>query len=323
MAYSQMDVVESIQVADPDEAARARLGAKFPSANIMSDYRVILEKPDVEIVDVSVPHYLHKPIVIEAIQAGKHVLCEKPIATNVSDAKDMVDAARANGVKLCILLNQMFAPAHRKAKEMIENDVIGRPFMGVWNMMGDALRKMRMKESWKGDKEKAGGGALIDTGMHAAYVLLDLFGKPARVSAFARRLIVEHENKGDDNSVVCMEFASGAVVSYAQSYAVTTEPWNEKKHIYGTRGSLHIDDTSVESPLLLCTDRAKPPAPVEIDRPALLWEDTIRRCIEHHVSHILHSTPLLYETELAIQALELMLACYESSETGCAVEVGA
>ena len=319
MGFMQVPAVERIVVADVDEAALQDQKGLFPHIETTADYHEILSDPDIAIVDVCLPHFLHHRVVMEAFAAGKDVFCEKPVATTMSDAREMVGTAKEKGLKFYVSLNQMFTPAHRKAKEMIEQGKLGRLLMGVWKMMGNELARMNVRDHWKGDIEKAGGGALFDTGMHAAYVLLDLFGPARQVSAFARRLVVEHDNKGDDNSAAIIEFESGAVVTYAQSYTVRSEPWNERKFIYGSEGSLHIDDTSLDAPLTYYTNEKPSREVVGIERLDPLWEGTLIRSVAHHMDCYVNDRPPLYDTTLALDALRLILALYRSSETGRAV----
>ena len=317
--FMRVPDLERIVVADPDAEALARKRADFPRIKTTTDYRSVLEDPSIPFVDLCLPHHLHHPITLEALEAGKDVFCEKPICTRLDHAREMVATAERLGRRFYVSLNQMFTPAHRKAKELIEGGCIGTPLMGVWNMIGDEFARMNQRDHWKGDIGKAGGGALFDTGMHAAYVLLDFFGPARQVSAFARRLLVEHDNKGDDNSVAIIEFESGAVVTYAQSYTARSEPWNERKYVYGSLGSLHIDDTSSEAPLVLYSNETRAGEPVPVEQLTALWEETVIRSVLHHVDCCVTGREPLYDTTLAIDALRLILAFYRSSETSGAV----
>ena len=103
--------------------------------------------------------------------------------------------------------------------------------------------------------------------------------------------------------------------------SVSTEEWNERKHIYGTLASLHIDDTSADAPLIQYRAEDRKPRAVELERPNDLFGYTIGQGIRHHVDHLINGTPLLYTTDLAIEALRLILACYRSNELGRHVEV--
>ena len=320
-SFNTLEDPASITVADTSDKALNRVKEQFPSIGVTKDYRTILDDPAVDMVDICLPHHLHRQVAFEAFDAGKHVFCEKPIAITLEDAYAMDRKAKEKKLKLCILLNQMFTPAHRKAKELIKNGDLGRVFMGVWNMMGNELARMQIEENWKCDISKAGGGALLDTGMHAAYVLLDLFGKVKQVSAISRKLVVEHNNKGEDNAVVSIEFETGALVSYTQSYTITSEPWNERKYIYGTRGSLHIDDTSVDTPLVYYSQEDRKPRTIKVDKMDSLFDETINRCIKHHIDYLVNDTPLLYTTDLAIDALKLIHTCYQSNNLNRPVKV--
>jgi len=321
MGYSRISELERTVVADPDETALAARKRKFPHIETTGNYRDILSDPRIPLVDVCLPHHLHHALAMEALSAGKDVFCEKPIATTLQDAREMVETADRAGRKLYVSLNQMFTPAHRKAKEMIEAGKLGRLLMGVWKMIGNELERMGIEDHWKGDVRKAGGGALIDTGMHAAYVMLDLFGPAENVSAFARRLVVPHANKGDDNSVAVIEFKSGAVATYAQSYTVRSEQWNERKYVYGTEGSLHIDDTSPKAPLTYHSPENPEGRVIAVEEMDPLFAGTVAESVVHHMSCYLNDRPTLYSTQLAVDALQLILALYCSSETGRAVLV--
>lgn len=321
--FNQIPGIDRIVVADVNEAALAAVKDAFPDIETTTDYRNLLADPGIALVDVCLPHFLHYPLVMEAFAAGKDVFCEKPIATKLEHAVEMVESAKQRGRKFYVSLNQMFTPAHREAKNMIEQGKLGKLLMGVWKMMGNELGRMMIKDNWKCDIEKSGGGAFFDTGVHAAYVLLDLFGEPLKVSAFTKRLVVPYENKGDDNSVAIIEFKSGAVVTYAQSYTVQSENWNEKKYVYGTEGSLHIDDTSREASLTYFANDCHAGTVVDVEILDSLWVDTLVRSVVHHMDCYMNDKPPLYETKLAIDATRLILALYRSSETGLAVAVAA
>lgn len=321
MGFLEVPGVERIVVADVNEEALREKKRLFARIETTTDYHEILRDPDIAIVDICLPHFLHHRVAMEAFAAGKDVFCEKPIATRLDDAVEMVTTAERLGRKFYVSLNQMFTPAHRKAKEMIEQGALGKLLMGVWKMMGNEFARMNTREHWKGDIEKAGGGALFDTGMHAAYILLDLFGPARQVSAFARRLLVEPDNKGDDNSVAIIEFESGAVAAYAQSYTVRSEPWNEKKYIYGSEGSLRIDDTSSDAPLMYYTNGNPRGEVVDVERFEPLWERTLVESVVHHMDCYVNDKAPLYDTALAVEALRLILAFYRSSETGNAVRL--
>ncbi len=119
--FNTIGEVASVSVADTSIEALDGAKRQFPAIAVITDYRTILQDAAIEMVDICLPHHLHRQVAFEALDAGKHVFCEKPIAITLGDAYAMDQRAKEKNLKLCILLNQMFTPAHRKAKEMIDN----------------------------------------------------------------------------------------------------------------------------------------------------------------------------------------------------------
>jgi len=175
--------------------------------------------------------------------------------------------------------------------------------------MGNEFARMNDPNSWKGSWDKAGGGAMIDTGYHAVYMMLYFLGKPKAVTAVAKRLIVEHENKADDNSVAILEFDDRALGTIAISYTILSESWKEQRHIYGTEGSIHIRDDSPE-PLILIKENE----PMAIECGPM--EDSIRCALDHFLDCLVNDREPEVTAEEARDALEVCLAIYESSRRG-------
>ena len=118
--YANNKDVEIIAVCDIVEE-RVKEFADLYEAAAYTSYEELLANPSIEAVSVCTPNYLHAPISIAALQAGKHVLCEKPMATSRLDAENMIKAAKENNKKLMIAHNQRFVPSHQKARQLIEN----------------------------------------------------------------------------------------------------------------------------------------------------------------------------------------------------------
>ena len=112
-------------------------------------------------------------------------------------------------------------------------------------MAGNELAPLSNPDHWKGIWDRAGGGFMIDTGYHAFYLLLYLFGLPNAVTGCARRLVVQAPNKADDNAVCILEYEN-IIATGVGSYSVASEGWSETRTLYGTEGSLHIQDSPVE-----------------------------------------------------------------------------
>ncbi|MBM3501332.1 MAG: Gfo/Idh/MocA family oxidoreductase, partial [Armatimonadetes bacterium] len=242
-AYVENPHVVDVRVADPDPGARERLAGEYGLISRVEDsYEALLADAEIDLIDICAPHHLHHPVALAALKAWKHVITEKPIALNLKQADEMIAAARKAKKRLFVALNQRMFPAHVKAKQIIDEGEIGKPFLGIVNVIGNEFDRMNDPSSWKGDVRLAGGGALIDTGYHAVYMLQHFLGPARAVTAMTKRLRVEPKNKGDDTSVVALEMPNGAVGSITVTYAATGDHWTETRQIIGPQGSLFITD---------------------------------------------------------------------------------
>src|SRR5690606_8822344 len=149
-------------VADRVNETASKYGAKA-----YTSYEELLANPEVEAVSVCTPNYLHAPISIAALQAGKHVLCEKPMATSREEAIEMIEAAKKNNKKLMIAHNQRFVASHQKAKELIASGDLGKiySFRTAFGHGGPEGWSADGKHSWFFKKNEAFIGAMGDLGV--------------------------------------------------------------------------------------------------------------------------------------------------------------
>jgi predicted dehydrogenase len=320
-AYVENPHVMEVRIADPSQEARERLAGEFGLiTRTEADYEKLLADGDIDLVDICAPHHLHHPVALAALKAGKHVITEKPIALNLKQADEMIAAAKKAKKRLFVSMNQRMFPAHLKAKEIIDEGEIGKPFLGIVNVVGNEFATMNDPRHWKGDLRQAGGGALIDTGYHAVYMLQHFLGPARAVTAMTKRLCVEPKNKGDDTSVVAMEMAGGAVASLTVTYAATGDHWTETRQIIGPKGSLFItDNPEDEIPLIGCLEGDA--LPVKVHNPPNINGYGIRRTLDHFVDCIVNERRPQITAEEARAALATVLAAYRSEKEGRRVEV--
>jgi len=238
-AFNRNARVERVTVADLDSSALERLSTAHRVDDAVRDYRRLLADPTINVIDICLPHHLHHAVAMETFEAGKDVLTEKPIALTLAQADEMMAAAKSAGRRFYVSLNQLFLPAVERADRLLAMGKIGEPFMAMITIVGQDER-MRDPTSWKGDWGQAGGGVLIDTGMHPLYLLEHFFGPAAAVTASAPRLVVEPESKADDTAFLILEYANQVWASVVMTYAAYGDAWREEQHIHGTQGSLHI-----------------------------------------------------------------------------------
>ncbi len=193
---------------------------------------------DIDAVLVMVPHAYHERIVVRCAEKGKHVLCEKPMATTVEACRNMIEAAERNKVKLMIAENHRFLPAHTYIHDAVQKGLIGdvlvvRAYEGVNEIPG-----LSMSGFWKGDPIKAGGGALMDMGAHKFAALEYILGsRCTKITAVLAKQAINLPEKAEDNAFTIVHFDNGAVGEIAVSFTQMTPPFNSLE-IFGTSGSI-------------------------------------------------------------------------------------
>ncbi len=236
--------IELRTVADITEEAAAAAAGKFGFARWTGDWRTMVRDPEIDLIDITAPNALHREMALAAIAAGKHVYCEKPLATNVPDAREMADAAEARGVKTQVGFNYLCNPVLRLAKEMIAAGELGRirSYRGLHceDYMADPGSPFGFRH------EPEGGGALADIGSHALATAEFLLGPVAEVMGDCATVIAERpDGRGgrrrvevDDIARAFLRFESGATGSVEASWVATGRKMQHDFEVYGSEGSL-------------------------------------------------------------------------------------
>jgi 1,5-anhydro-D-fructose reductase (1,5-anhydro-D-mannitol-forming) len=183
------------------DAAKA---ARF-DASVWTSLDEALSDSAVQAVYVATPVFLHACQTISSLRAGRHVLCEKPMAMNETEARSVVDAATASGKTLGVAYYRRSYPKVRRAKELLERGVIGQPVIAELTSHGWFDGKD--ERSWLTDPAQAGGGPLYDIASHRIDVLNFFFGQPLRVSGHLSNVV--HRYAVEDNATVMIEYESG------------------------------------------------------------------------------------------------------------------
>lgn len=227
-----------------------------------TDWKKMVHRDDVDIVDVSVPQYLHYDVAMEAIKAGKHVFCEKPLALNYKQAKEMYEAAEKAGVKHYLNHNYRRCPAVRLAKRLIDEGKIGK----IYHWRGAYLQSWIMDPNfpltWNLQKEKAGSGPQGDLNSHSVDLARYLVGEIKSVVAMTANFITDRpmpdeeasgtfsgKSKGTDTGKVTVEdaafmtveFENGALGSFEATRFATGRKNYNYFEIYGDKGAVIFD----------------------------------------------------------------------------------
>ena len=320
-AYINNPHVADVYVADISEEARRSLADRFGIIKkTFADYQELLADESVDVADICLPHHLHHPAALAALKAGKAVIVEKPPALSLQHFDEMAEAAQAAGRKLFVALCQRMFPAHRKAKELLEAGEIGRPFLATVTVLGNEMERMNDPDSWKGDWEKAGGGAMFDTGFHAVYMLQHFFGPASAATAVTKRLAATAEKKADDTAGAILELPGEVLGTIVVTYASTGSRWQEERRLVGGEGVILIrDDPEDELPLVVVKDGDF--WPVKVRRPPHVNAWGIARALDHFIDCIITDTAPEITLQESRSALATMLAIYRSAQQGERMEI--
>ncbi|MEC3884147.1 gfo/Idh/MocA family oxidoreductase [Halobacillus litoralis] len=295
---------------------RAREVAQVQGATLYTDYEELLKNEEVDAVSVCLPNYLHAPVSIAALNAGAHVLCEKPMATTKEEAEEMIQAAEKNGKKLMIAHNQRFVPSHVKAKELIESGAIGKvySFRTAFGHGGPEGWSAEGEDSWFFKKDQAFIGAMGDLGVHKADLLRYILGEEfVDVAGF-----VENNAKKDitvdDNAVCILRSQSGVVGTMAASWAYNPNEDNSTV-IYGEKGTLRLEDDPEYSLIAQYTNGDIVNYQLGKIQSNEEGGQSNSHVIDHFVDSILNDTEPLITGEEGMKSLEVILGALRSGET--------
>ena len=291
-----------------------------------SDYQQALADPQVDVVDVCLPHALHAPVTVEAADAGKHVLCEKPMATSLDEADRMVEAAERAGVVLMIAENVRFDPLLQRVQNLLSGGAIGRPALIQITREAYLTDSFLDDRRWFLDAQMAAGGIMMSGGIHDVETARMLLGEIGTVYATRARQRF-HEMEGDDTSVAVLSFQGGAIGVLIESFvmkslATATGSEVHRLRLDGDLGSLSVDDGQT---IRLYSEKgnAAPGEPRGESRIHVPPADTFRLEIEHFLQAIRTGQEPLTSGRSQRRALEIVLAAYRSMATGLPVAVPA
>jgi predicted dehydrogenase len=215
-------------------------------AHVTTDYQTALDDPEVDIVSIALPHNLHAPVAVQAAKARKHILCEKPIATTLEEADQMIAAAERAGVTLMVAENARFTALFRKVRKLLHGGVIGRPALIQITRQAYLRRSFLQDRPWFLDAEAAGGGIMMAGGVHDFETMHMLIGDIE--SVYARRAPQRFmEMEGDDTSIATVQFRNGVVGTLVESFIMKSlmtaaGPEIHTLRIDGSLGSLWVED---------------------------------------------------------------------------------
>ena len=238
---TQQHDVEITAVCDADYDKARTIGGRIGTRVLRSDEEVY-GADDVDAIVICTPNYLHAPQAIAALEAGKHVLVEKPLALSPEDARRVVAAARASDRVLMVAMNNRYRPDTLALKPFAEGGELGHVFLtrGAW-----LNKKMRLaRPTWRHRLATAGGGALMDLGVQTLDLCLWTLGFPEAASVFCH-LHTPPGAEVEDTAALLLRMADGSCISLTISWTLVAERDRHYMRLLGTRGSAMIQPLAI------------------------------------------------------------------------------
>lgn len=311
--------------ADLGQERREAFVAKQKVDKVFNDLDELLADPQVDAVVLSLPNFLHFPASMAVMEAGKHVLCEKPPTMNAAEMRLLKQEADKRGLVYFFGRQMRFSNSMQAAMKLVQADRLGK----VYFAKAHWFRSRGIpggRDGWFTDKSKAGGGALIDLGVHALDSVWYLMGHPRPVSVsgqvfqnFPHFATPGSKNDVDDCGFAFMKFDNGVVLELAATWAgnmpedvVQSGKWSNgfvNSILYGVKGTIRLN------PLQLFEDQAGAVVPVDVEVESG-EESTFLRQMQHFIDAILGREEPVNSAQQAVYLMEMLDAIYTSSDTG-------
>ncbi|MHA6482464.1 Gfo/Idh/MocA family protein [Paenibacillus sp. strain BS8-2] len=304
--YANMNGVELTCVCD-DQLSSAEHLASITGASAYSSFETMLAQADFEVVSITLPSHLHKAYTLLAAQAGKHIICEKPIALTLEDAADMIRCCEENGVRLFIGHVVRFFPEYVNMKQALEQGRIGRPGVAHASRIG---AHPGPSKPWFAQMNKS-GGVIVDLMIHDLDFLRWTLGEVSTVYGLNRN------QKGLDYALVTLQFESGVVANVEANWGFPG-PFHTKAEIAGSEGIVVANSLKNSSLQVFKTNQDGASDSIS-SSPG--FHSPYELQLNHFVQCIRTGEEAIVTPEDAYRALELALAALESVRTGKAVHL--
>ena len=238
-----------VSICGRNEAAVRDAAARYGFQRYCTDWRDLIQDDAIQLFDNGGPNNTHAEPCIAAAEAGKHIICEKPLARTAQEAKSMLDAVNKAGVKHACAYNYRFVPALRLAREMIERGELGQIYHFRAVYLQEWIMDPQFPMVWRLKKDIAGSGALGDLGAHIIDLARFLVGEPTAISGLTQTFIKERPTDDggrdtvdvDDAFVSLVQFANGAIGTLEASRYGNGRKNHQRIEINGSKGSIVFD----------------------------------------------------------------------------------
>lgn len=319
-AYAKCQNAKVVAIADLNRERAEEAAKKYGIPEVYGSVEEMLEKADIEAVDICTWNNGHAPVAIAAAKAGKHILCEKPLTVSDACADAVREAVEKAGVKFFLAVPGRFGVKNEYLHKQIEEGKFGEVYFAKTSY----VRRRGTPSGWFTDLKTAGGGPVIDIGVHGIDAAWYLMGcpKPTRVSAFVSRHIGDYQTKGvdrwqgtpcpdnqfdtEDMGAGVIHFENGAMLMFEASWAINGLPHTDTQ-IFGSKAGADLNSVTIygERDGYLSDDKVN-----------LGDNDRFLAEITHFADCVQNNLPTRYPIEQAVTMQKMLDAIYDSAAQG-------
>lgn len=320
--YKGLETAELVMVCDANEDTAKRRAKEWGCRQWTTKYDDVLNNPEIDMVELIIPHKLHAPFMIKAAQAGKHVSVQKPMAMSLDECDAMIAAAKKAGVKFRVFENFIFYPPYRKAVELMAAGEIGEPRAVRIHMGGAAIGGWHVPLStwlWRFSQEECGGGPILwDDGFHKFSLMIDLFGPVD----FASGWIDYAFGMIDAPGALCWRHKNGVVghldLTMSPNLYIRAKYYvgDERVLITGDRGSINVTrctgQLNDEAPLILYRDGET----IAYHNIRADWQDSFTDCTRDFIDAIINNREPKLTGERGKEVMMFAMAAHQAAHYG-------
>lgn len=330
IAYSRNPHVKVVAFCDINPDRLQYMGERWKVDRLFTDMNEMFRQvPEIDAVSVCTWNAAHAPCTIAALKAGKHVLCEKPMAMNTTEAEEMAQTAKECGKLLMIGFVRRHGNDCKIVREFVDSDYFGE----LYYAKATYLRRNGNPGGWFGDKSRSGGGPLIDLGVHVIDLVRFVLGNPKPVSVygatfqklFDRKNIHSekaYRSSGAGTNDICdvedlasamIRFDNGAVLSVEAAFSLNLKKDEGKIEFFGTKGGAKMDP---ELELYGEMNGYMTDMTLAATKTALSFDGLFENEIDHYIDCILGKASCIAPAEDGVTLMKILDAVYESAKTG-------
>jgi predicted dehydrogenase len=310
---------ELVAVCSRDEANLNAFAGTFGIKQKYTDYRKLIDSPDVDVVSVLAPTGLHREIALYASRAGKHLIIEKPLDINLERADDIIRECRKNDTKLAVIFQMRFGDVAQSLKNVVQSGAMGRIFLADAFDKSSRTAAYYDSAAWRGTRELEGGGCLMTQSIHIVDLLQYVVG-PVR-SVVSKMSTMAHDIEVEDTAVALLQFECGAM-GVLESTTSIRPALKSNVQLHGENGTI-VANAQYDQIMFWNVKGIDPPSPVpanlelgDIDDPWAYPQTRHRIQMQDMVDAIRENRqPILGGIE-ARASLAINMAIYESARTG-------